>query len=72
MPALRCCFLGGWSSGSPLGEGLSGKDRTVAEGKVLISHKKSLYLLAYSSEDLLINLRILNGKLTIYCVFFLI
>lgn len=42
MPALRCCtcILGGWSSGGLLGEGLSGKDRTVAEGEVLISHKK--------------------------------
>lgn len=53
---------------------LCGKNRTAEESEVLIIHKKiNLCVLAYLSEDLLIDLRILRKRVmeceTLFIVF---
>lgn len=46
---------------------LCGKDRTAEESEVLIIHKKiNLCVLAYLSEDLLIDLRILRKRVLVW------
>jgi len=61
VPALRCCIVGGWSSGGLLGGGQAGVGRT-GEQRDSGTHNplKNPSVVAHLSEDLLIYLRILR------------